>query len=355
MSKALKRLAPALAAAALCALAASAQTTLEWIVLSPAREKFAALAPGEPSRLEQAVRAGELEAAGVRYTSAAEGGARYVVWSLDDPKETGERLKEVSYEGWDGAGRSRHLDLVADAAWELLVKPEVERLEAEARRTGVRKMFSPSLMFTRTLDINGRRAREYALRLEGEGGPVYVCADGRRLYVVAALAPDPKAADSRRFVESFAVGTKTPNSPGRVAPRDPSPPQAGDSTAAPGEGVGAGGPPDSTPNAGGGDAPPDDARPFRQSEVTKRAVITLKAEPGFTDSARRFEVTGTVRLRAVLHKSGQVTGVSVVTSLPHGLTEKAIEATKRMRFEPAQKDGRAVSQYVVLEYNYQIF
>ena len=352
MSKALKRPALALVAASLCALAASAQTTLEWIVLSAAGEEFAVLMPKEPLRLEQMVRAGELEAAGTRYTSTAEGGARYVVWSLTDAKEAGARPKEAGDESWSGAGESRHLDLVADAAWELLVKPELERLEAETRRTGVRKMFAPSLMFRRTLDINGRRAREYALRLEDEGGPVYVCAEGRRLYVVAAVAPDPRAADSRRFVESFAVGTKTPNSPAHEAPRDPSSPQAG-GMVVPGNAGGGG--PASRPNTGGGDVPTEHTRPFKQSEVTKRAVITLKPEPGFTESARRFEVTGTVRLRAILSKAGEVTNVSVVKSLPHGLTEQSIEAAKRMRFEPAQKDGRAVSQYVVLEYNFQIF
>ena len=99
----------------------------------------------------------------------------------------------------------------------------------------------------------------------------------------------------------------------------------------------------------------DYTRPFKQNEVTKKALITFKPEPGFTESARRFEVTGVVRLRAILYKTGEVTNVSVVKSLPHGLTEQSVEAARRIRFEPAQKDGRAVSQYVVLEYNFLIY
>ena len=354
MSKALTRLALALMAASVCACAASAQTTLEWIVLSRADEGFAVLMPKEPLRLEQSVRAGGLEATGHRYTATAEGGTRYVVWSLTDSKDAGARLKDVSYEGWPGAGTSRHLDLVAEAAWVLLVKPEMERLEAETQRTGVRKMFTPSLAFTRMLEVNGRYAREYALRLEHGGGPVYVCADGRRLYVVAALSPDPKAADSRRFVESFAVGTTTPNTPATATPRDPLSPQAGGGMLAPGARAGDGSPA-SKPNTGGGDAPVDYNRPFRQNEVTKKAVITFKPEPSFTETARRFEVTGVVRLRAVLYKTGEIKNVSVIKSLPHGLTEKSVDAAKRIRFEPARKDGQAVSQYVVLEYNYNIY
>ena len=32
-----------------------------------------------------------------------------------------------------------------------------------------------------------------------------------------------------------------------------------------------------------------------------------------------------------------------------------VAAAAQIRFEPAQKDGRAVSQYVVLEYNFNIY
>ncbi len=37
------------------------------------------------------------------------------------------------------------------------------------------------------------------------------------------------------------------------------------------------------------------------------------------------------------------------------LTLAALAAARRVRFEPAQKDGRAVAQYVVLEYNFNIY
>ena len=89
--------------------------------------------------------------------------------------------------------------------------------------------------------------------------------------------------------------------------------------------------------------------------MTQRAVITFKPEPGFTEEARRDNVTGTVRLRAILSASGEVTGISVVKGLPSGLTEKAIAAARQIKFRPAQKDGHTVSQYVVLEYNFNIY
>ncbi|HEX8191089.1 MAG TPA: energy transducer TonB [Pyrinomonadaceae bacterium] len=106
---------------------------------------------------------------------------------------------------------------------------------------------------------------------------------------------------------------------------------------------------------GGGGGGVDYSRPFKQQEVSVRALITFKPEPGFTEEARQQNVTGTVRLRAILSASGEVTGISVVKGLPSGLTEKAIAAARQIRFRPAQKDGHTVSQYVVLEYNFNIY
>jgi len=106
---------------------------------------------------------------------------------------------------------------------------------------------------------------------------------------------------------------------------------------------------------GGGGGGVDYSRPFRQNEVTRKALITFKPEPGFTEEARKNNVTGVVRLRAILHASGGVQNISVVKGLPDGLTEKAITAARQIRFTPAEKDGRSVSQYVVLEYNFNIY
>jgi TonB family protein len=109
------------------------------------------------------------------------------------------------------------------------------------------------------------------------------------------------------------------------------------------------------PGGGGGGGGIDYTRPFRQNDVTARAIITYKPEPGFTEEARKNNVTGIVRLRAVLNASGEVSNISIVKGLPDGLTEKAMTAARQIKFRPAQKDGRTVSQYVVLEYNFNIY
>ena len=96
-------------------------------------------------------------------------------------------------------------------------------------------------------------------------------------------------------------------------------------------------------------------RIFPKSEVTRPAVITSKPEPGFTEEARKNNVTGVVRLRAIFSATGEVTNITVLKELPDGLTDKAVAAAKQIRFTPADKDGHAVSQYVTLEYNFNIY
>jgi TonB family protein len=106
------------------------------------------------------------------------------------------------------------------------------------------------------------------------------------------------------------------------------------------------------PGGGGGG---DYDRTFRPNEVTQKARILSKPEPQYTEEARRNQISGTVVLKAVFSSSGQVTNIRAVSSLPYGLTEKAIAAARQIRFSPAQKDGRAVSQYIQIEYNFNLY
>ena len=92
---------------------------------------------------------------------------------------------------------------------------------------------------------------------------------------------------------------------------------------------------------------------YREREVDRRAVITEKPQPAYTQEARENGTRGRVRLRAVLCPAGKVLDISVRKRLPDGLTEQAIEAARGIRFRPAEKDGRAVAQFVTLEYNFR--
>lgn len=98
-----------------------------------------------------------------------------------------------------------------------------------------------------------------------------------------------------------------------------------------------------------------DAETFLLGKFLKRAVITYKAEPDYTEEARRDNITGLVRLHARLDADGQVKDIVVLKSLPRGLTEKALAAARLIEFEPATLEGRSIPQLMVLEYNFNIF
>lgn len=94
---------------------------------------------------------------------------------------------------------------------------------------------------------------------------------------------------------------------------------------------------------------------FRNSQVTMRLRVVSKPGPSYTEQARKSQMTGYVVLRAVFSASGAVENISVVRALPDGLTEKTVEAARRIRFIPGIKDGRFVSMWIQLEYSFNLY
>ena len=90
-------------------------------------------------------------------------------------------------------------------------------------------------------------------------------------------------------------------------------------------------------------------------QVSERARVLAKPEPQYTEEARRNAVSGTVVLRVVFSRTGEVTNIRAVQSLPFGLTERAIAAARQIRFRPATRDGHPVNVYMQLEYNFNLY
>jgi len=102
-------------------------------------------------------------------------------------------------------------------------------------------------------------------------------------------------------------------------------------------------------------APPGTPVVLTGKEVSVRARVLSKPEPQYTEEARGKRITGTVVLRAIFAASGRVVGIHAVSGLPHGLTEQAIYAARQIKFVPAIKDGRPVSMFIQLEYNFNLY
>lgn len=78
-------------------------------------------------------------------------------------------------------------------------------------------------------------------------------------------------------------------------------------------------------------------------------------QPEYSQEARRERVEGVVTLGLVVTSAGNVTLIRVLKSLGHGLDEKAIEAVRRWKFNPATKDGTPVSVEVAVETSFHLY
>ena len=103
------------------------------------------------------------------------------------------------------------------------------------------------------------------------------------------------------------------------------------------------------------DKPEAERTVFSPDEVTTKARITYKVAPPYTEKARQAGVSGTVRLQVVLAVDGTVQHILVLQALPYGLAEAAVEVARKIKFIPAIKDGRPVSQITRIEYNFNLY
>lgn len=87
------------------------------------------------------------------------------------------------------------------------------------------------------------------------------------------------------------------------------------------------------------------------SELPK---ITYREQADYTPEAREKKIEGKVRLSVVFGADGKIKAIRVASGLPYGLTEEAIDAARRIRFEPAMKDGKPVNVRVSMEFSFRM-
>ena len=83
--------------------------------------------------------------------------------------------------------------------------------------------------------------------------------------------------------------------------------------------------------------------------------IVRKPRVNYTDSARANMTQGTVKLAVEFGADGKILAVVAFQKLPDGLTENSIDAAKKIVFEPAYKDGKAISTIGIVSYTFTIY
>jgi TonB family protein len=105
----------------------------------------------------------------------------------------------------------------------------------------------------------------------------------------------------------------------------------------PGHGGGIGG---GVFRVGGGVSPP-------------RALDT--PDPEYSEEARKAKYQGTCVLWLIVGPDGKPRDIKVARALGMGLDEKAIEAVRNWKFEPAMKDGKPVAVQINVEVNFRLY
>ena len=98
----------------------------------------------------------------------------------------------------------------------------------------------------------------------------------------------------------------------------------------------------------------NNAKPFLGKEVTRKAVVIMKPEPMYTEGARQNKVTGVIVLKVVFSSDGSVVNIRTIAALPYGLTDQAVEAARKIKFVPAVKEGKFVSMFMQLAYEFSL-
>jgi TonB family protein len=88
--------------------------------------------------------------------------------------------------------------------------------------------------------------------------------------------------------------------------------------------------------------------------IDRPVEIVSKPTPEYTDEARSARIEGTVSLELEFTAAGDVRVLRVVRGLGHGLDEAAQRAAIRIRFKPAQSDGRSVDSRATVHITFRL-
>jgi periplasmic protein TonB len=118
-----------------------------------------------------------------------------------------------------------------------------------------------------------------------------------------------------------------------------------------GGGVGSGEGPGVGPGRGGGIG----GGVFRVGGGVSAPRPVFTPDPEYSEEARKAKYQGTCVLWLVVGPDGKTRDIRVGRTLGLGLDEKAIEAVKQWKFEPAMKDGKPVAVQVNVEVTFRLY
>ena len=99
---------------------------------------------------------------------------------------------------------------------------------------------------------------------------------------------------------------------------------------------------------------PEPSGPLFVTGDVKKPVKISDVQPQYTEIARKARIQGVVILQTIIDKQGNITEVKTLKGLPMGLSEAAVAAVEKWKFEPATLNGKPVAVYFNLTVNFQL-
>lgn len=118
-----------------------------------------------------------------------------------------------------------------------------------------------------------------------------------------------------------------------------------------GGGVGAGEGPGVGPGRGGGIG----GGLFKVGGGVSAPKAIFAPDPEYSEEARKAKYQGTCVLWLIVGSDGKPRDIKVARSLGLGLDEKAIEAVRTWKFDPAMKDGKPVAVTINVEVSFRLY
>lgn len=94
---------------------------------------------------------------------------------------------------------------------------------------------------------------------------------------------------------------------------------------------------------------------FRVGGGVSAPRVVYNPDPEYSEEARKAKYQGTVVLHLIVGPDGRPRDIRLQRQLGMGLDEKAMEAVRTWRFEPAKKDGMAVAVAINVEVNFNLY
>ena len=84
-------------------------------------------------------------------------------------------------------------------------------------------------------------------------------------------------------------------------------------------------------------------------------VVTFHPDPSYEEQAKKAKYQGTSVLRMVVAEDGSVRDLQILTPLGLGLDEKAVDAVKTWKFEPARRGDQPVAVIIAVEVDFKLY